>query len=159
MRLLIMFLFVISTVSANAALNGKWSGAVEYSDSEGNAMSSEQNIYLFPYAANHVYFADTFWGYQLDLEIRNGELFYGEQKVGTASDNQFKIFVESDDCTWKTSSTIGDDGQLTFIDGYACEDGYFDHTEGTLSPASQVVPTKSVGQKSLRSLTNTFRKH
>ena len=159
MRLFIMFLFVISAVSANAALNGKWSGTVEYSDSNNNAVSVEQSVYFFSYGTNRMYFADTFWGNQLDFEIRNGELFFGEQNVGTASDNQFKIYYADGDCTWKSSSTLGDDGQLTFIDGYSCEGGYFDQIKGTLSPVTQTAPATSVGQKSLRSLTNTFRKH
>ncbi len=159
MRLLVLFLLVISALTAQASLSGKWSGSVDYSDSQGNAMSGEQSIYLFPYAENHVYFADTFWGYQFDLKIRNGELFLGETKLGTVSDNQFKIYWEGNGCVWKLSSSLGEDGQMAFVDGYSCEDGYFDHTEGTLSPVSQVVPSTSVGQKSLRSMNNPFRKH
>jgi hypothetical protein len=159
MRLLIMLSIVISATTAFAGMSGKWSGQVDYSDSQGNALTENQSIYFFPYAENHVYFADTFWGYQLDLEVRNGELFLDETKLGTVSENQFKIYYAADDCTWKLSSTLGDDGQITFIDGYACTDGYFDHTEGTLSQNSRSINFSSTGKKSLRSLNNGFRRH
>jgi hypothetical protein len=145
-----IFLFALLSLSlaSHGAVEGKWSGDINYSNENGPAGEPLPTTVELTSADCALTFTESLFGETWNFHTNGEQVLLNDAVVGSNSAEGFAVsfIVPGDEaCTLSIGLTSGG----TYLNRYDCTDGYLDLIEGTLSQDGD-APSELKLSRSLR---------